>query len=59
MKSFLKTVLAVMVGLFATSVLGTFLLTCTMISSLAMADGSASSVSTQPGDVMFLKSTAK
>ena len=44
-----------MVGLFATSVLGTFLLTCTMISSLAMADGSASSVSTQPGDVMFLK----
>ena len=55
MKSFLKTVLAVMVGLFATSVLGTFLLTCTMISSLAMADGSSSNVSTQPGDVMFLK----
>ena len=54
MKSFLKTVLAVVVGLFATMVLSTFCLTCVMVTSLALSDGNSRSA-TQPGDVMFLK----
>jgi protease-4 len=54
MKSFLKTVLAVVVGLFAATVLGTFCVTCAMVASLTVSDGNSRSA-TQPGDVMFLK----
>ena len=43
-----------MVGLFATCVISTCLLTCSMIVSLAGADGSNAKQS-QPGDVMYLK----
>lgn len=54
MKSFLKTVLAVMVGLFATMVVSMFLLTCSMVASLASGDGGTAKQS-HPGDVMYLK----
>ncbi|MBO6013742.1 MAG: signal peptide peptidase SppA [Bacteroidales bacterium] len=54
MKSFLKTVLAVMVGLFAMSVLSMLFFTCSMVASLATSSGSAADKS-EPGDVMYLK----
>lgn len=55
MKSFIKTVIAVMVGLFATAVLSTILLTCTMVASLAGASDSSSAKTSQPGDFLLLK----
>ncbi len=54
MKSFLKNVLAVMVGLFAMGVLCTLFFTCSMIVSLATSSGSTADKS-EPGDVMYLK----
>lgn len=54
MKSFFKTVLAVMVGLFLMGVISTLFFTCSMIASLASSEGSAGKTST-PGDVMYLK----
>lgn len=53
MKSFLKTVAAVMVGLFATVVFSVLFLTCSVIGSLATAP--KSTTTSQPGDVLFLK----
>lgn len=56
MKSFLKTVLAVVVGLILTTVIGTIFVTCSMVGLMAVsANSSQSTVQTQPGDVLFLK----
>lgn len=55
MKSFLKTVLAVMVGLFATAVLSTLIATCAMVVSMATAGDSGSVAQSKPGDFMLLK----
>lgn len=53
MKSFIKTVAAVMVGLFATTVFSFIFFTCSVIGSMASASSDA--VSSKPGDVLFLK----
>lgn len=54
MKSFLKTVLAVIVGFVITAVMSCLLLTCTMIVSLAGADGDKATPS-KSGDFLLLK----
>ncbi len=54
MKSFLKTVFAVMVAMFLMVIISTMFFTCTMVASLASADGGSGKMS-KPGDVMYLK----
>lgn len=54
MKSFFKTVLAVMVAMFLMGVISTLFFTCTMIASLAGSESGTGKSST-PGDVMYLK----
>lgn len=54
MKSFFKTVIAVIVGLFISGVLSILFFTCSMIASLATSSGGTAETS-EPGDVMYLK----
>lgn len=55
MKTFIKMVLAVVVGLILTSVLSMLLLTCSFAVIGAAAGGSSEVKATQKGDVLFLK----
>lgn len=55
MKSFLKTVFAVMVGLFITGICSIVFVTCAMIGAAASSQGSGSTVATKPNDVLILK----
>ena len=55
MKSFIKTVIAVMVALFATGVLSFFLVTCSMVALISAADTSEVGKQTQPGNILYLK----
>jgi len=54
MKSFIKTVLAVMVAMFLMGIISTFFFTCTMVAALAGSEGNTGKMS-RPGDVMYLK----
>lgn len=54
MKQFIKMVVAVMVGLFATMVLSMVFFTCSMVTALVSSDSSTAQQSKQ-GDVMILK----
>ncbi len=53
MKSFLKTVLAVVVGLFIMGILSMMFFTCTMVASLSSTQKEVQV--SKPGDIMFLK----
>lgn len=55
MKSFLKTVLAVIVGLSLTAALSFILLTCSVIASIASSSDNSTAKVSQPGDVLILK----
>ena len=55
MKSFFKTVLAVIVGLFIVGVMSTLFFTCTMVTALVGSSDTSSTKSSQPGDFMLLK----
>jgi len=54
MKSFFKTVLAVMVAMFLMSIISIFFFTCSMVASLA-SSGDTTGKTSMPGDVMYLK----
>lgn len=55
MKSFFKTVLAVIVGLFIVGLMSTLFFTCTMVSALVSTSETSNAKSSQPGDFLLLK----
>ena len=55
MKSFFKTVFAVMVGLFITGIFSFFFVTCVMVGAIASASADKETKASNPGDILILK----